>query len=67
MRKVPGVEPSGGRRRALGQLRDGSWIAGSERVGAGTTSCNLLDRIHDFQYRYVRGGRVRAAASSDNP
>jgi len=50
----------------LGQLRDGSWIAGSESVGAATTSCNLLDRIHDFQYRYVRGGRVRAAASSDN-
>ena len=49
----------------LGQLRDGSWIAGNEIAGA-TTNCNLLDRIHDFQYRYVRGATVRAAASSDN-
>ncbi|KAJ1468512.1 hypothetical protein T484DRAFT_3629701 [Baffinella frigidus] len=36
-----------------GVLRDGSWISSSDTTER-TTDCNLLDRIHDFEYRYSK-------------
>ena len=51
-----------------GQLRDGSFIGQGKWAydkagpdGARVSQCNLLDRMHDFEYRYVAG----AAASDD--
>jgi hypothetical protein len=55
-----------------GQLRDGSfvgqgrWAAGQTGPGpARVSQCNLLDRMHDFEYKYVAD--ATASADDDAP
>lgn len=49
-----------------GQLRDSSFIGGPAHTTPRETDCNLLDRIHDFQYRYRKEPASTGAGAKRN-